>query len=68
VSEPVVEVTLWVCDECGYYRAEERTGVHTATNPADLGGRLLSHKLKPTLFCRRAVSPADTTPERGETE
>ena len=43
-------ITVWACDECGYWRQEHTTGVHTATNPADPAGPLLRHVLREVSF------------------
>lgn len=47
---PVTEVTLWVCDECGYSRMEEKTGVHVAYPDSGPGRR---HELTPVTFVRK---------------
>lgn len=41
---------VWFCDECGYWRKDESTGVHTANNPADPGGPMLRHALRRAWF------------------
>lgn len=48
----LTEVTLYVCDECGYFRAEYSTGRHQTPNPKDPRGRMAVHDLKAVKFVR----------------
>ena len=57
-------VTLWVCDECGYYRIEKSTGVHSAMNLDDPRGAYLSHALSPVRFHRVPVYREDDLHDR----
>lgn len=45
-----LRITAWVCDECGYWRQEERTGVHQTSNPDDWRGKLVTHPLRRAVF------------------
>ncbi len=50
-----VRVTVWFCDECGYWRKDESTGVHQTTNPANPNGAMVRHPLRAVEFV-----PADS--------
>lgn len=50
----IERVTIWVCDECDYWRLEQRSGVHVTANPDDPNGRMVTHNLKPVVFVREA--------------
>lgn len=43
-------ISVWVCDECGYWRQEKTTGRHQTTNPADPTGRMVVHLLRSAEF------------------
>ncbi len=45
-----LRITVWWCNECGYWRKEQTTGIHAAVNPRDRNGRFLSHPLRPVTF------------------
>ena len=49
-------IVVWFCEECGYWRPSETTGVHAAPNPDDPNGRYLRHELHPVEF---AAAPSD---------
>lgn len=57
-------INVWWCDKCGYWRQERSTGVHTAPNPADPNGALLTHPLRPVAFEMVAAAAA----ARGDSE
>jgi hypothetical protein len=50
------EITVWVCDECDYWRQEQSTGVHQTYIPADratqkeTGSRDVIHALRKARF------------------
>ena len=46
------DITIYVCRECGYWRQEERTGVHQTVNPKDPNGKMVRHALRPLLYQR----------------
>lgn len=50
MSDKILEVTLWVCPECAYWRAEKSTGRHQTVNPDDPYGKLVVHELVPVRF------------------
>lgn len=45
-----LEISVWACPTCGYWREEKRTGIHTAVNPEDPRGRMVAHPLVKTTF------------------
>jgi len=50
MSDKILEVTLWVCPHCHYWRAQKSTGVHQTDNPEDWRGRQVVHELVPVRF------------------
>ena len=56
-----VRIVVWFCEECGYWRPDETTGVHMVPNPADFNGKLICHELHAVEF---ATAPSDEL--RGE--
>ncbi len=46
-------ITVWMCDQCDYWRQDKTTGVHTLSNPDDWNGKLLVHALRETEFVER---------------
>lgn len=54
-------ITVWVCDDCGYWREDGRpTAVHMTANPDDSFGGLVRHPLRETVFLR---APDSLQPE-----
>lgn len=45
-----MRITVWVCDECGYWRQEKTTGVHQTTDPKNPNGSLVKHDLREAEF------------------
>jgi hypothetical protein len=49
MSEPRT-ITVWVCDECDYWRQDKSTGIHQTPNPEDPNGRMARHPLREATF------------------
>jgi len=50
VSGTILEVTLWVCPVCAYWRGEKSTGRHQTANPKNPRGHMVVHDLVPVRF------------------
>ena len=53
-------ITVWVCDECGYWRKEKATGVHQTNDPTDWRGRMVTHPLREAVYVPVSVSTEGT--------
>jgi hypothetical protein len=52
MSERYERITVWLCDECGYWRKDQATGVHQTSNPDNPRGRMVVHELRAVEFTR----------------
>jgi hypothetical protein len=50
------EITVWVCDACGYWRQDKSTGVHQTNNPEDWSGKPILHELRKALYVPAPMS------------
>jgi hypothetical protein len=43
-------ITVWVCDQCPYWRDQKTTGRHQTPNPDDPRGKMAVHELREAKF------------------
>lgn len=53
-----LQIVVWACPTCGYYRTDQSTGRHQVTNPEDPNGRMVTHVLERVTY----VLPEVDTP------
>lgn len=52
MSKRVETITVWLCDECGYWRKDKSTGIHQTNSSDDPNGKQVRHVLREAEFIR----------------